>query len=294
LTARAQTPLRTVVYRYIDHRKKIDRLRQDSTTGFRITLLAFANSAGDIEIGAVSYRHVRRFIVAKTDDGVSDGTIRQYISRLNTFAQWAKLEKYTRRDFMRGIKPPRKPQCVPRSLTADEARLVLDACPTQRERLIATLMQQLGLRVGEVVKIRRCDVDLDGRLLFISGKGGKERQLPIVDALHVELQKYLIDYPAAMSDPLIRSLTTGKHLSRGYVSTVISRIMLDAGVKAAPRDGRSSHCFRHSLANDLLAADVDVRDVQEILGHAHASTTLNVYGRRARSLTRLWSALEGR
>lgn len=111
------------------------------------------------------------------------------------------------------------------------------------------------------------------------------------DEVAKALDEYLAEYPAQFG-PLIRAYRTDTRLMPDSISGMVSEWMRAAGVKRRSRDGRSAHSFRHTAASDVLDKCPDLRVVQQMLGHAHLTTT-TIYLRRA-SMGQLREAMAGR
>jgi integrase len=167
----------------------------------------------------------------------------------------------------------------------------LAACHDTRGQLIVMLMVQMGLRCCEVAGLQRGDVDRGAGLVRVIGKGGHERIVPIPAEADGILADYLAE-AVGSAGPLIRSKL---HPQRGLAADTIGGLVVDymkaAGIKTGPRDGVSAHALRHTAATDMLRAGAHIRDVQQVLGHAHLATTEVYMPLVVRSLA---DAMEGR
>lgn len=288
--------LTAAITSYLVARKALGEINPDTTKALRRVLIDFANITGrDRSIGRVARRHVMKYLDVKERSGVTASTRRHYVSTLRTFSAWCVREKLCR-DFMDGIRGPRTTRSVPRAVKATDVATILDACEDQREKVAALLMVQAGLRCCEVSRLRWCDIDLDARTMFVTGKGGHERDLPIVDELAAELERFRTDEPATLSEAVIRSRRErdGRAALQPHtIGTLVARAMRQAGVKLAAHDGKSAHALRHSFASDVLSSGADVRDLQEALGHESLTST-QIYVKRMRAATNLRGAMEGR
>lgn len=204
---------------------------------------------------------------------LAPGYRRVRLSRLRTFVQWMVLNDYIPRDPSLGIKSPRTPRQAPRGLRHSDVSKLLAAVATRRDLLMILLMVQEGLRCHEVAGIEIGDVDFEQRTLLVVGKGGDERLLPISEETFTALLAYLDEYPAS-AGKVVRSYKDGHSgLSAPYVSCEVGDIFRRSGVKRKPKDGRSAHALRHTMAHDLINQDVNLLDVQRALGHASLMTT---------------------
>jgi integrase/recombinase XerC len=155
------------------------------------------------------------------------------------------------------------------------------------------LMLGCGLRAAEVATLELADWDQDGQTLFVRGKGGHERMVPVPDEVAVHLDKYLTDR-GRHAGILIGAQRPprGKALNPSAVVKLVSAWMAKAGIKAGPYDGRSGHALRHTCASDVYELSKDLRTVQEMLGHQHLATTA-IYLRHS-NLDRMRAAMAGR
>ncbi len=182
------------------------------------------------------------------------------------------------RDPTEGLPGPRPERKLPAPLAPEECEVLIEAPSppsraallARRDRAIFDLLYGAGLRVGELVELRVRDFDPDRRDIRVRGKGRKERVVPVPGAAVRSLESYLDlrRRPGLFSEPLFLNARGGRLGDRG-VRKLLRRRLLEAGI------GRhaSPHALRHSFATHLLDADVDLRSIQELLGHSRLSTT---------------------
>lgn len=173
----------------------------------------------------------------------------------------------------------RRGRSLPKPLSESEMISLLDAVPRTsprdlRDVALFELLYGTGARVSEVVGLVLGDLDFDEELILVTGKGSKQRLVPMGATLQRELRRYLNEGRGAL---LARHRTQavflnnrGGSLSRQGIDLIIHRHALNAGVEA---DRVSAHVFRHSCATHMLARGADIRVVQELLGHASIATT---------------------
>jgi integrase len=155
------------------------------------------------------------------------------------------------------------------------------------------LMLGCGLRAAEVAGLELADWDRNRETLFVRGKGGHERMVPVPAEVSGRLDKYLSDrgYHAGVLIGAQRP-PRGSALNPSAVVKLVSGWMAAAGVKTGPYDGRSGHALRHTCASDVFETSHDLRTVQEMLGHRHLATT-EIYLRHS-DLDRMRAAMAGR
>lgn len=225
---------------------------------------------------------------------LSAGTRRNQLSTVRVFGRWLVARKVIKRDPTAGLPYVKQPRKAARALPEDAAARILGAAPDARGRAIVWLMLGCGLRCCEVAHLEVADYDPTGRTLFVRGKGGHERVLPVPDAVAHALDAYIVEAGSAYG-PLIRSVRASRAscgLLPGSISNLLSIWVADAGVKVRPRDGVSAHALRHTAASDVLERCHDLRVVQQMLGHVHLSTTA-IYLRQA-AMGDMRTAMEGR
>ena len=255
---------------YINGRIKAHEITRLTARNDRCILRHFDKVCGPLQPSRIARRHVRRWLAAL--EPFAPATRRRRWSTVRTFFSWLVLEGRLRRHPLAGMRGPRQPRAVPRAMKAADVARVLLACPDPRARLIVTLMVQAGLRCCEVSALELGDIDRARGLMRIKGSG-HERLLPLLDEIQERLQDYLAQFPAT-AGPLVRSYRDPwRPLDPDTISGLIARVMWDAGVKGARRDGISAHALRHTAATDMLRNGAHLRDAQFALGHAHLATT---------------------
>jgi integrase/recombinase XerD len=187
---------------------------------------------------------------------------------------------------------PRRVRRIPRTLSVGEAERLIEAAdgPTPRalrDRALVELLYGAGLRVSEAVGLERPAVDLERRLVRVTGKGGKERIVPIGREATEALRRYLArgrPYLERRVRPDLFLNAQGGALTRAGAFLILRRLAAKAGLEP---ERVHPHLLRHSFATHLLEGGADLRSVQEMLGHADLATTeiyTHVTDRRRREL----------
>lgn len=282
---------------YVTGRRKRGEIARCTADQYLGRLLDFAAHAPD-DVRDVKQRHVEAWLALPCLDGrqPSPHYQRVRLTAIRTFWRWLVAHEHADRDPSMLIDLGRMPKLIPRSLLDDEPQRVMAACADDRARLMALLMLQCGLRRAEVAAIRLEDIDRRRRILRVRGKGGEggvTRTTYLVDEVQVLLGRYLPSV-ADSSGPLFRSHRepwSRRHLHPATVYECVVGAMKAAGVKQAAWDGKVPHALRHTHAHDLIDRGVDVKVVQESLGHARLATT-DIY--TVGSVKSLSGPLEGR
>ncbi len=178
------------------------------------------------------------------------------------------------------VTPSRRGRSLPKPLPEETVALLLDTMPRQtpvdrRDRALLELLYGTGARVSEVVGLEVQDLDFDEELIRVTGKGSKQRLVPMGRSLNVALREYLgpggrSEFPRPRAHAHVFVNVRGGALSRQGIDLVIASRALAAGIS---RSTISAHVFRHSCATHMLSHGADIRVVQELLGHASISTT---------------------
>jgi len=206
---------------------------------------------------------------------------------------WSRDSLYTAavavRSFLRyhGIplaesyRPPKRTRRLPQVPTREEVRRLLQAARTEDEVLALNLLVYTGMRVSELASLRCEDVDLENGLVRVLGKGGKERVLVAPPHILPLLRRRV--EALGGSGPLFPSpIDPSKPISYVTLERMLRRLARHAGL----RRRITPHMLRHYFATAMLQAGLDIREVQELLGHSSLSTT-QVYTHVSRERLRL-------
>lgn len=178
------------------------------------------------------------------------------------------------------LKGGRRGRTLPNPLSEADVTALLDSIPARtsgdlRDRALLELLYDTGARVSEVTSLELSDLDFDEELLLLTGKGSKQRLVPMGATLKRVLEEYLGPrgrgalLGTKRSERVFLNLRAGA-LSRQGIDHIIHRRALVIGID---RGRVSAHVFRHSCATHMLAHGADIRVVQELLGHASIATT---------------------
>lgn len=242
---------------------------------YRADLEAFAAKFPDVEAGGLDRAHVRRHLAELQSGAASRATVLRKASALRSFVKFLRAEGELKRDPFLGVPLPKRTRSLPKFLTEAEMDEILSA-PTasgdtgsERDRAMIELLYSSGLRRAEVSVLNVGDLDLLSGTLRVFGKGSKERLVPVGKEALGRLRAYLRSRGGpADGEPLFANLR-GARLSSEGVAFVVRRWVKRSSLmkKVTP------HVFRHSFATHLLNRGCNIREVQEMLGHADLNTT---------------------
>ena len=237
---------------------------------------------GDIEMGKVDRLDIRRYL-SFLHRRNKKSSIARKISTLRSFFKYLVREQLVSSNPAKSISTPKVERPLPATLTVDEAFRLMESpkdSPKKsslskagskglRDRAILELLYSSGIRVGELVGLNSSHLDLDLGIVKVMGKGRKERIVPIgtkaMEALKAHLERR---EDLGGEEPLFVN-TRGGRLTARSVGRLIKKYTKRSGIvrKISP------HSLRHTFATHLLDAGADIREIQEMLGHASLSTT---------------------
>ncbi len=227
-----------------------------------------------VKPSAVDHLLIRSFLAHLHRQGLKKVSAARKLASLRSFFRYLCREGVLERNPARALLSPRVERHLPAHLDETQVAALLDV-PGQgdamlRARAILELLYATGLRCGELVSLDLPEVDLDGRMLRVVGKGRKERVVPFGKQARSALQAYL---PARLrarprSEALFVNPSGGRLTDRSVRALVARRVQQTALAQRI-----SPHGLRHSFATHLLERGADLRSIQELLGHASLSTT---------------------
>jgi site-specific recombinase XerD len=218
---------------------------------------------------------VREYLLYLVDAGLSSSTVSNHLAAIRTA-----FDKMCLRQVTYGLAVPRKAKKLPVVLSPDEIISLLQAAPSQRDKLLLGLMYATGMRVSEVVRVRWRDFDFDRRLINVwQGKGRTDRQvtLPVCfESLLTELSKSSAGedflFPCEQSFASREGDRRGRrsrHMSPRTAQRIMKRAVCIAGIKKQA----TPHSLRHSFATHSYENGCDIRRIQKLLGHTRLETT---------------------
>ena len=209
-----------------------------------------------------------------SQQGLSERTLARKLSAWRQYCGWLVQSGMMDNDPTFNLKAPRLPERLPKALPQEELNHMLDSAPVDdslavRDHALFELMYGSGLRLSEIHGLDLGDVLLDEGWVSVTGKGRKERQVPLSGKSVEALRAYLSERVAADGET---ALFTGKNGTRLGQRQIQKRLQAWA-VRQGSGQHISPHMMRHSYATHLLQASGDIRAVQELLGHSNLSAT---------------------
>ncbi|QTX31232.1 tyrosine-type recombinase/integrase [Aminithiophilus ramosus] len=222
-----------------------------------------------------SEEKVAPFLRKASLEGKSSATVQRYAATLRSWSHFLQMDGWIEQDVW--LPPlPDKARRLPQILNEGEVERLLSACPDTllglRDRALLELSYGCGLRAGEACSLHVGDADFRRGTLRVLGKGDKERLLPLVGQIKERLRLYVGEARPGLggtSDVLFLS-RNGRPLRREDFWRIIRRRGKEAAIPAVRLH---PHVLRHSFATHLLRRGMDLRTLQELLGHASIATT---------------------
>ena len=262
---------------YLTHgrRRSVHTVRAYLATAAR---LVTATGASDWQaVAAIDATALRTQLAQRRGDGIGNVSAARELSALKGFIAFAR-ERAGQPDPARPrVRGPRIKKGLPRPVTPDEAvnlAAMVEENAAQdwigaRDRAVLILLYGAGLRISEALSITGSALPL-GETLVVTGKGAKQRVVPLLPIVRAAVSDYLdkSPWPVSAADPIFRGAKGGP-LSQGMVQKAMARARIALGLP----ETATPHALRHSFATHLLGAGADLRSLQELLGHASLGST---------------------
>lgn len=233
----------------------------------------------EVELLAVTVDDLRGYLALLADAGIHARSRARILSSLRSFYGFLKLDGFIEDDPTRLLKSPKIGMHLPDVLTLQEIDDVINSIDLskkegQRNRAMIEVLYSCGLRVSELCGLKISDLYLQEQFIRVTGKGDKQRLVPISSRAIAELEAYfpdrnMIPIKPGFEDYVFVSERLKKPLSRIMVFHFIKQLVLEAGIKK----NVSPHTFRHSFATHLLEGGANLRVIQAMLGHESIATT---------------------
>ncbi len=257
---------------YLDYLEIEKGLSQNTLDAYRRDLTDFFNFCSNIAIEKIQRTQINSYVRNLHEKKYSPTSVTRKIASLRGFFKWANINEIIKINPALTLEQPKIPQKLPKVLSVVEIEEILKQNLSKMETVIVELLYGCGLRVSELTNLKITDYDLKGKYLECTGKGSKDRIVPLGSKAIRAIKNYLsereylvLKYNLNTKNLLINE--KGKNVTRQEVYTFIH----EHGKKL--HKAISPHTLRHSFATHLLENGADLRIVQELLGHSNVSTT---------------------
>lgn len=225
--------------------------------------LLFLQGNGDVpHVGILDVEKIKAFLLQRQSLGAAPQTVNLYLNAIKFFCRHV-----VRREWDIPLRFAKRPQKLPTVLSHEEILRSVDALKNLKHKLLVSLAYGAGLRVSEVVRLRVGDVDFDGKVIYVrQGKGQRDRATLLPEKLENSLKIFCGQRDQAA---FVFESERGGRLTTRSAQKVFESALRRAGIiKPA-----TFHSLRHSFATHLLENGVDIRFIQELLGHQNIRTT---------------------
>lgn len=264
--------------RFLKHLETERRLSPETVKNYRrdiASLGQWCDSAGVDEWGALDSEHIRTWAAQSFRRGLSARSIQRQLSAVRSFFRYLLRERAVSANPAAGVAAPKARKRLPDTLDADRMTRLIEiegeGPLVDRDRAILELLYSSGLRLSELKDLDLLDIDLADATVRVTGKGSKDRIVPVGRFARDALKGWLKGR-AALANPDETAVFVSQRGTRLSTRSIQDRVKFWArrqgiDVNVYP------HLFRHSFATHLLESSHDLRGVQELLGHANISTT---------------------
>jgi integrase/recombinase XerC len=266
----------TWITRFLHHLQTERRLSASTVKHYRRdleALQAWCRENGITDWRRLDTRQVRQYAARAHRRGLGGRSIQRRLSALRTFYNYLLREGVVHLNPGLDVQAPRAPHHLPDTLSVDDLDRLLrgrsDDSLVVRDIAILELFYSSGLRLAELVALDIMDLDLDERVVRVTGKGAKTRVVPVGTKAVAALEAWLARRTGRTGET---ALFTGRGGRRLGARAVQQRVRQRARQRQVPGN-LHPHTLRHSFASHLLESSGDLRAVQELLGHADISTT---------------------
>ncbi|WP_240095493.1 tyrosine recombinase XerC [Thermomonas flagellata] len=257
---------------YLAHLAEERRGSPHTLDAYRRDLGALQAWAAGRDLLALGEADLRAFIAAGHRAGLAPTSLQRRLSACRGFYRWLLRHGRVATDPCAGVRAPKAARKLPQVLDVDEAVQLVELAPDGplglRDRALLELFYSSGLRLSEVCALRWQDLDLDGGLVTVLGKGSKQRIVPVGRHARAALQAWRAACAAGEAAYVFPG-RGGARISARAIQLRLRRLAQRQGIFKRIHP----HLLRHSFASHLLESSGDLRGVQELLGHADIATT---------------------
>ena len=271
-----------IIQPFIDYLKYEKRYSQHTIVSYQTDLISFNDyiimQYGETQLSSLSHIYIRTWLASLKDEGLSERSINRKISSLKSFFKYnLKREVITQNPMVKVIAPKNQKR-LPVFIRDKEINTLLQHVEFpnnwsgKTERLLLNVFYHTGMRLSELINLKKSQINFANHSLKVLGKGNKERIIPISPELAASIKAYTNDsdtyYPDFPKDFLLHD-EKGKQLRPRKVYTIVNKYL--SLVTTAEK--RSPHILRHSFATHMMNNGADLNAVKELLGHTSLAAT---------------------
>lgn len=269
---------------WLEHLATEKRLSAHTLSNYRRDLTAFLHFTNSHLNGPVAIRHLaalklidfRAWLAKLAADGLSTTSRARHLASTRHFFRWAERQGLFANTALDQLQSPKRRPPLPRAVSEADTGTLIDGIAEMtdsgtvaaRDTALFALLYGTGLRISEALSLNVGDVK--GRTeLIVTGKGNKQRLVPLLPAVKDILENYIKNHPQAIASEALFLGSRGGRLQAGVAQARLRLLRTQLGLP----DHLTPHALRHSFATHLLVGGADLRTLQELLGHASLSTT---------------------
>ncbi|MFR9650035.1 MAG: tyrosine-type recombinase/integrase [Rikenellaceae bacterium] len=245
--------------------------------------LYVAPSIEEFDPSTVTLQQLREWIISRSESGrVKSSSLNREISSIKSLFRWAQSQGLTTTNPLNGLRALKTEHVLPTFIAKSRMNTLLEECAdssdsdnftTVRNALIIKFFYSTGLRLSELASLNSESFNHDYSTLKVVGKGNKERIVPIVESLSLQIKSYINKFlPQFICTshffPLFLS-SKGSQLSTNMIYRIVRKELEKGGVEGK----KSPHVLRHTFATHLLSSGADMREIEELLGHSSLQAT---------------------
>jgi len=267
--------------KFIEYLKTQRRFSQHTLRAYSTDLEQFINFLKKINdkltITEITDKHIRSLMHELFNRKLDNISVSRHLSSIKSFFKYLLTEKVILKNYAASVPNPKVDTKLPKYLKEEEVSIFLDMPDTStalgsRDKALLELLYATGLRVSELESLNAEQIDLNNKAIVVTGKGKKERMVLFGSYASEALENYLKQRESLIVDNEEKALFLnfrGGRLTARSVRRVVDKYIEEADLKLKI----SPHALRHSFATHMLNNGADLRDIQELLGHASLSTT---------------------
>lgn len=230
------------------------------------------------KVEEVSYTLIRSWIVSMVDNQISNSSINRKISSLKAFYKFLLKTKQIEISPLGKHKALKTPKKIQIPFSEEELSLVLDQISYKegfegvRDKLIIDLFYTTGIRRSELIDLQITNIDLSSKTLKVLGKRNKERIIPMLDVISLQIKSYLTvrnQLNGIVDENNLFLLSTGNKINESFVYRLINSYFSNVSEKVK----KSPHMLRHTFATHMLNHGADLNSIKELLGHSSLAST---------------------
>ena len=251
-------------------------LSRNTIDAYKNDLIGFFDYFQNIEnLDEIKRNNFSEYTMFLASNNISASSITRKIASIKGFFKYVSANREIKANPALAINSPKLPKRLPKVITFEEIKKLLNNLLTVKEKAVFELLYATGLRVSELVNLEIKNVDFKNNLIKTTGKGSKERFVPVGKKAKAALNEYLkqrelilkTKFGSNYKENAIFINDNGKKISRQWVYNFIKKQGETIHKQISP------HTIRHSFATHLLENGADLRAVQELLGHSSVVTT---------------------